>query len=71
MRSKGGEKEMEEINLKELSGKMLDYRARNNLTMTEMSKKAKISYITWQYVEKQKQMPNRFTAMKILKAIGE
>ena len=71
MRSKGGEKEMEEINLKELSGKMLDYRARHNLTMTEMSKRAKISYMTWQYVEKQKQMPNRFTAMKILKVIGE
>lgn len=62
---------MEEINLKELSGKMLDYRAKHNLTMTEMSKKANISYMTWQYVEKQKQMPNRFTAMKILKAIGE
>lgn len=62
---------MEEINLKELSAKMVNYRAEHNLTMTEMAKKANISYFTWQYVEKQKQMPNRFTAMKILKAIGE
>ena len=71
MRSKGGEKQMNESNLKELSRKMLDYRAKHNLSMVEMSKRANISYMTWQYVEKQKQMPNRLTEMKILKAIGE
>ena len=62
---------MNESNLKELSRKMLDYRAKHNLSMVEMSKRANISYMTWQYVEKQKQMPNRLTEMKILKAIGE
>lgn len=62
---------MGKLNLQELSSKMLDYRAKNNLSMTEMAKKANVSYATWQYVEKQKQIPNRFTATKILKAIGE
>lgn len=62
---------MEEMTIQELSSKMLEYRAKHNLTMTEMANRSKISYMTWQYVEKQKQMPNRFTMMKILKAIGE
>lgn len=70
VRSKGGEK-MQEITCEELARKMLEYRAKHNLTMMEMIDKAKVSYTTWLYVEKCQKKPSRLTIKKILNAIGE
>lgn len=48
-----------------LSDKMVDYRARNDLSIEKAAQKCGISAQTWRYVERELQSPNRITQRKL------
>lgn len=56
---------------KELSKKMVDYRAEQNISQAELAKKCKLTQQTICNVENQKQRPSKITLQKILKVIGD
>lgn len=56
---------------KELSKKMVDYRAEQNISQVELAKKCKLTQQTICNVENQKQRPSKITLQKILKVIGD
>lgn len=50
---------------------MIDYRARNGLSMEKASKEAGITIQTWMYVERGLQTPSRLTEAKILAVVAK
>lgn len=54
-----------------LSDKMVDYRARNNLSIEKAAEMCGISSQTWRYVEKGLQDASRVTVAKIELFIGK
>lgn len=60
---------MEEKELKELSEKIIDYRANHNLSQLEFAKLCKISQQTACNVENGSQKPSKITLKKILNVI--
>lgn len=62
---------MDKKGLKELSNKILVYRAKHNLSIDQMAEKCKISRQTLSNIDSCKQNPSRLTVQKILNVIGE
>lgn len=56
---------------KELSRKIIEYRAKHNLSQTDFAKKCKISQQTACNVENGVQVPSKLTLQKILNVIGK
>ena len=56
---------------KELSRKIIEYRAKHNLSQLEFAKRCKISQQTACNVENGVQKPGKITLQKILNVIGE
>ena len=54
-----------------LKDKMLDYRASNNLSQTELAERCGVSLQTIWSIENGKQKPNRLTERKIKNIIGD
>lgn len=56
---------------KELSQKIIEYRAKHNLSQVDFAKLCKVSTQTACNVENCKQKPSKITLTKIIKIIGE
>lgn len=56
---------------KELSKKMIDYRAEQNINQAELAKRCKLTHQTICNIENCKQKPSKITLQKILKVIGD
>ena len=56
---------------RELSNKIIDYRAKNNISQLDFAKLCKISQQTVCNIENCKQKPSKITLTKIIKIIGE
>lgn len=57
------------MELKELMEKMIDFRARNDLTQTDFAKICKLSLVTICNIENGNTNPSRVTKKKILNAM--
>lgn len=57
--------------MKELPERMLDYRAKNNMSQRELAEKVKVTIQTINSVERGLQEPSRLTRKKIELVIGE
>lgn len=60
---------MDKKELKQLSEKMLDYRAKNNLSAEKFAEKCKLTLVTIYNIENGKQAPSKMTLRKILNVI--
>lgn len=56
---------------RELSNRIIDYRAKNNISQLDFAKLCKISQQTACNIENCKQKPSKITLTKIIKIIGE
>lgn len=52
-----------------LAKKMIEYRARENISAKELARRCKISVQTVYYLENELQTPTRFTRQKIMNVI--
>lgn len=52
-----------------LAQKMIEYRARENISAKELARRCKISVQTVYYLENELQTPTRFTRQKIMNVI--
>lgn len=57
--------------MKELPERMLDFRAKNNMSQRELAEKVKVTIQTINSVERGLQEPSRLTRKKIELVIGE
>jgi transcriptional regulator with XRE-family HTH domain len=57
--------------MKDLPERMLDYRAKNNMSQRELAEKVKVTIQTINSVERGLQEPSRLTRKKIELVIGE
>ena len=60
---------MKKEELKQLSEKMLDYRAKHNLSAEKFAEKCKLTLVTIYNIENCKQAPSKMTLRKILNVI--
>ena len=56
---------MNKVDLEKLRKDMIEYRAKNNLTLEKLAAMCKLSYQTIQSIEKGYQTPSRLTVYKI------
>lgn len=60
---------MNKEELKQLSEKMLDYRAKNNLSAEKFADRCNLTLVTIYNIENCKQVPSKMTLRKILNVI--
>ena len=60
---------MDKEELKQLSERMLDYRAKHNLSAEKFAEKCKLTLVTIYNIENGKQAPSKMTLRKILNVI--
>ena len=60
---------MNKRELKELSKKILDYRAKHNLSAKKFAERCKLTVVTIYNIENERQAPSKMTLRKILNVI--
>lgn len=60
---------MNKRELKELSKKILDYRAKHNLSAEKFAERCKLTVVTIYNIENERQAPSKMTLRKILNVI--
>ncbi len=56
--------------MENLREKMIDFRAKNNLSQSKAAKLAKVTLMTWGSVERGIQSPSKLTESKIIRVIN-
>lgn len=62
-------KERENMTLEDLKGKMLEYRARHNISQTELARRCGLTLMTVNSIENGRQSPSKLTEAKILMVV--
>ena len=58
-------------NSKDIQKRILEYRAKENISLKEMAKRCNVSLQTICYIENGTQTPGKLTTQKVLNVIGE